>query len=360
MLENAGRNSIIFGLKLMLLISASVTAALAQTTAFTYQGKITENNQAAADKLYDFEFRLFDAPENGNKFGSTVQLLGVPVKNGAFSVQLDFGAQFNGEPRFLEIAVKSAPGPFATLMPRQPLNSTPYATHAATAATATNALQVGGTPAANIVRTNDPRLTDARNPLPSSANYIQNTTAQQASSNFNISGNGTVGETLNTKNLFVGGFFEGHLRIYSTNVFPATLPERDIGGSALHVSNGSIYNSFSIASTSNRQPRVGEYWKDNSIIAWAKVAANGSLMHEYGVVQVIKDGVGNYRIRLKADACCQSVPIATAEVEALPTTAAMARLVTIDQIEPKEFRVYITNGTYAPVDNDFVVIVTGR
>jgi hypothetical protein len=46
------------------------------------------------------------------------------------------------------------------------------------------------------VKTSDTRLSDQRDPKTGSSNYVQNTTSQQASTNFNISGNGTAGGTL--------------------------------------------------------------------------------------------------------------------------------------------------------------------
>ncbi len=61
----------------------------------------------------------------------------------------------------------------------------------------TNSTQLGGVAANQYVLTNDSRMTDARNPLPGSTNYIQNQNAgPQSSSNFSISGNGTAGGTL--------------------------------------------------------------------------------------------------------------------------------------------------------------------
>ncbi len=65
--------------------------------------------------------------------------------------------------------------------------------NATNAATANNSTQLGGIAANQYVRTTDSRLTDARNPLPGSANYIQNSSSPQPASNFNITGNGTVG-----------------------------------------------------------------------------------------------------------------------------------------------------------------------
>jgi hypothetical protein len=65
-----------------------------------------------------------------------------------------------------------------------------------TVSNATNATQLGGIGANSYVLTADPRLSDARVPLPNSTNYIQNSGSVQANSNFNISGNGTAGGSL--------------------------------------------------------------------------------------------------------------------------------------------------------------------
>src|SRR4051812_31772443 len=63
---------------------------LAQTTAFSYQGRLNAT-AGPANGLYDFQFRLFDAPANGGQQGSTVLTNSVPVTNGLFTVALDFG-----------------------------------------------------------------------------------------------------------------------------------------------------------------------------------------------------------------------------------------------------------------------------
>ena len=193
-------------------------AAFAQSTGFTYQGSLNDNN-LPADGNYDFEFRLFGTTSGGKQLGATLQRNNVTATNGTFTVQLDFGADaFPGANRFLEIGVRLAGTPGITILaPRQPVTSAPHAIrslsaahadsaanadNATTAATANNALQLGGVAANQFVQTNDTRLNDARNPLPGSAGYVQNTLTQQANSNFNISGNGTIGG-----NLTVGGAF---------------------------------------------------------------------------------------------------------------------------------------------------------
>ncbi len=173
-----------------LIIFASFHTTQAQTTTFTYQGKLTDSAMAA-NGTYDLGFALYDAPTGGNQIGTSITRPAVNVSNGIFTVSLDFGANaFPGADRYLQIAVKRPSDTnYTTLTPRQPISSAPYSIRALNA---TNSSNLGGTAANQFVQTNDSRLTDARTPTAGSANYIQNTTTQQTSSNFNISGTGTA------------------------------------------------------------------------------------------------------------------------------------------------------------------------
>src|SRR5215510_2208313 len=63
--------------------------AIAQSTSFTYQGKLSENG-SPANGVYLMEFRLFDALSAGSQQGSTITLGSVTVTNGIFAVTLDF------------------------------------------------------------------------------------------------------------------------------------------------------------------------------------------------------------------------------------------------------------------------------
>ena len=185
---------LIFAIVLLLPVSSA-----AQTNEFIYQGKLTDSAGTAAN--YDFQFRLCRSEANCvalNLLGTRTRL-GVPVTNGVFSVSLDFpAASFDGAARFLEIGVKPAGSadPYTILAPRQQITSAPYAVKSLNAENADNAARLGGAAANQFVQTTDTRLSDDRNPLPNSANYIQNTTAEQPVSNFNVSGDGTVGGTL--------------------------------------------------------------------------------------------------------------------------------------------------------------------
>lgn len=176
------------------------TISLGQGTEWTYQGRVLDNNLPPTAN-YDFEFSLWDSLANGTQQGATQGVTGVAVANGIFTVRLDFGAQFDGSARFLQIAMRpSGGGAYTPLAPRQPITSAPYAIRSLssrTADTATNALQLGGVAASQYVVTTDPRMTDERNPLPGSTNYIWNqNSVLQPSSNFIISGNGFLGGTL--------------------------------------------------------------------------------------------------------------------------------------------------------------------
>jgi hypothetical protein len=185
----------------LILIASAVRA---QTTTFTYQGRLTDSGSPASGN-YDLQFALFGLLSGGPQIGSTLTRSNVAVSSGAFAVQLDFGVSaFPGADRFLEISVRphsSDPNipAYALLAPRQTVTSTPYAIRtvsAVTADTATNATQLGGVAASQFVQTNDSRLSDARPPLTGSSSYIQNGTGQQVGANLNIDGNGSVGGNL--------------------------------------------------------------------------------------------------------------------------------------------------------------------
>ena len=94
----------IFILLLVITLNA-FSSAFAQTTEFVYQGKLI-NGGSPASSNHDFEFLLFDSLAGGTQIGSTVMVNGVTVTDGTFSVRLNFGAQFPGANRFLEIHVR--------------------------------------------------------------------------------------------------------------------------------------------------------------------------------------------------------------------------------------------------------------
>ena len=112
---------------LYLVVALALLTAMpsdAATTAFTYQGKLTDSAGVPLTGSYDMTFKLYDAATAGAQVGSTVTLTGVNVSAGLFSVGLDFGASpfASGAARWLETAVAGT-----VLSPRVALGASPYA-----------------------------------------------------------------------------------------------------------------------------------------------------------------------------------------------------------------------------------------
>lgn len=168
----------------LFILALAAQAVFAQTTAFKYQGKLTD--AGAPQATYQMQFKLFDAASGGSQIGSTVENSSVSVADGVFSVSLDFGANaFAGADRFLEIAVRRSAGEsYVTLNPRQHIASSPYSIRTLSAQQADLSLdsnKLGGINASEYV-------TNAS----VGSSFIRNGTTQQTA-NFNISGNGIFG-----------------------------------------------------------------------------------------------------------------------------------------------------------------------
>jgi len=116
-------------LLLLATLNLPLSTAFAQSSAFTYQGSLTQASLPVTG-LQDFEFRLFNAAAGGAQQGATIPVAHWGVTNGLFTVPLDFGAAaFPGADRWLQIAVRAGAntGSYTTLSPRQQITSTPYA-----------------------------------------------------------------------------------------------------------------------------------------------------------------------------------------------------------------------------------------
>jgi hypothetical protein len=105
-------------------------------TAFTYQGQLKKNGVPIAASCL-MAFRLYDQATTGNLIGSPITMT-VPITNGLFTVQLDFGANvFAGEARWLGIQVQCPADAAYVDLGRQALTAAPYALYS----TSTGALQ---------------------------------------------------------------------------------------------------------------------------------------------------------------------------------------------------------------------------
>lgn len=104
-------------------------------TTITYQGRLTKANGPVNGRC-DFTFKLWTAASGGQQAGSTVTKSNVQVRNGNFTVELDFGeglwngpSTFSGQARWMSVDVRcpAGQGSFTTLNGRVALNPAPYA-----------------------------------------------------------------------------------------------------------------------------------------------------------------------------------------------------------------------------------------
>jgi len=120
-----------------LCVASAATPALAQSTAFTFQGQLDDLG-APASGPHDFRFRLYDTASGGAPLGSPVCADNVDVIAGVFTAQLDFGQQYaTTAARYLEIEVRVDTGldcgdlsGFVAMAPRQQVTAAPMASHA--------------------------------------------------------------------------------------------------------------------------------------------------------------------------------------------------------------------------------------
>lgn len=255
---------------LVLLILVSMSASFAQTSAFTYQGKLNDAG-IPANGQYDLVFRLYELDEGGSPIAAEQVVENVQVTAGLFKVALsfDFTPFTTIAAQWIEVAVRpgSSTGGFTTLSPRQQITSSPYSMQSAfsvfstIATTANNALAVGGTPAAQIIKEGDTRLNDARTPLAGSPSYVQNTTSTQTSSNFNVSGVGRAGT-------FRSPLFDaiGEYQIFGGRVLAASGDNLSVGGSTGGPSTGSFntYLGFGAGSSSTSNASQNTFAGTNS------------------------------------------------------------------------------------------------
>jgi hypothetical protein len=131
-------------LTLGLLTTALGLSALAQGTAFTYQGRLDSVGEPYNGSA-EIQATLWDAASGGGQIAvNAPEQVIVAVTNGLFLLPLNFGANFPGADRWLQLAVRTSVEPFTTLTPRQPLTPTPYAITASNLTGTLPAVQLSG------------------------------------------------------------------------------------------------------------------------------------------------------------------------------------------------------------------------
>ncbi|MGA9768764.1 MAG: tail fiber domain-containing protein [Blastocatellia bacterium] len=131
-------------------------------TLFTYQGQLRENG-VPANGVYTFQFGLYTSQSEGHRLGLVIKDA-IVVKNGAFTMQLDFGSDgFSGTESWLEVGVRpsNSADPYTALSPRQRLTSTPYAILAQAEPWSLIAVPVGFQSAAGVDLVTGEKIADA-------------------------------------------------------------------------------------------------------------------------------------------------------------------------------------------------------
>ncbi|HSY17379.1 MAG TPA: hypothetical protein VK815_03555 [Candidatus Acidoferrales bacterium] len=246
------------GIISLALFLTGIFSAGAQGTVFSYEGRLSDGGQPANGTNYGMVFYLYDAPTNGAVLGN-FGIVSVTVSNGLFSTPLDFGNQFDGTPRWLEITVQKNGGAFSTLVPRQRILAVPYAIMANSASNLLGTLpaaQVSGSlPVAQISGT----VPLAQLPAGVVTNF-ENNVDLGGFFNGQYFGNGSGLTNLSPQGLVSGGvgaqlyftngynsfngFFEGQYFGNGsglTNLSPQSLVNGGVGAQ-LYFTNG--YNSF--------------------------------------------------------------------------------------------------------------------
>jgi|GEM_PF-2441706 len=195
-------------------------SALAQGTAFTYQGRLNDGANPA-NGVYDLKLTLFDAVTNGGIVAGPVTNSSVSVSNGLFTSTVDFGAAFDGNPYWLRLQVRTnGANNFTLLSPRQSLTPTPYAEFATTASNLSGTLpaaQLSGTvPSADLSGTYGNILN-----LNNAANTFSGNGANVTALDANNLASGTVSDARLSANVALrtgGNTFTGNQTVTSGSV----------------------------------------------------------------------------------------------------------------------------------------------
>ena len=262
------------------MILADAAAAQPLTTAFTYQGELL-NQAIPAAGTFDFQFRLFDSAAGTTQLGGTQCADNVVVTDGRFAASIDFGSQFDGNVRYLEILVRAdtgltcaSAGGFIILSPRTSLAAAPHASYSIRAGTATFSTNLNGQPASfytNAGNLATGTIPDARlAPVIARLNANQTFTGILSLSNAanTYAGSGALLSSLNAANISSGILPDSRLsanvpRLGQPNAFGAfdnTFAGRlGVGvatpSEALHVAgNGLFSGGIAIGTTTSPRP----------------------------------------------------------------------------------------------------------
>jgi len=287
----SGKSVLQYVFIIFVLVVLTATVSPGQTTAFNYQGRLT-NVGLPANADYDFQFTVFDAL-NGGAIIAGQQQLNVAVVNGVFNVSLDFGAgAFPGANRYLEIAVRLAGGgAFTTLLPRQQILSAPYAIKSLTATTSDNSTQLGGVDSTRFVQQDAGGNVSIAGGLTVNGSLSLNTV--NAASQYNLGGQRILSSP-SGQNLFVGLNAGRDNSTGNLNTF--------VGGAAGQGNTMGIANSFFGANAGASNRTGGENQTRTARRGRTKTRQNDFLYGDYYFARrlhgfVYSGNLAVYRIR---------------------------------------------------------------
>ncbi|MEO6033860.1 MAG: hypothetical protein ABIQ35_01265, partial [Verrucomicrobiota bacterium] len=117
----------VLALILLAVINFHLAPLYAQGTAITYQGRFNDSGTPYNGNA-EFQPTLWNAVAGGSLVASnSPNQVAVTVTNGLFTLSLDFGTNFPGADRWLQLDVRTTLGAFTPLSPRQKITAAPYA-----------------------------------------------------------------------------------------------------------------------------------------------------------------------------------------------------------------------------------------
>ena len=203
------------------LVLSTLQPAFAQGTVFTYQGRLSQNGVPFTG-FAEIAPTLWDAASGGNPVATNNPVtLMVSVSNGLFTASLDFGsAPFTtGAARWLQLGVRTTPGPFTILSPLQPLTATPYAITAGYVTAAVTATSFSGPLAGDVTGTQG-------------ATVVSSVGGQTAATVASGAVAANAATTVNTANTIVKRDASGNFAasINATNLASGTVPLARLSG----------------------------------------------------------------------------------------------------------------------------------
>jgi hypothetical protein len=278
-------------LKILLLLAVGFFlsgSVYSQPTGFTYQG-ILKTGDTPANGQFDFTVKLFNVA--GTQLGNTNNFANITVTNGLYTLVLDFGANFTGGDRFLEIGVKqTGTAQFTTLSPRVPILSSPYAYRSYWALNA-----VSATTAASADTAIDAQQLDGID----STGFLRNQTTTQTA-NFAVSGTGAA----NILNAFT------QFNIGGQRVLSAPSSQNTFVGIGAGQNNGSGFSNTFVGSNAGQGNQSGD---ENSFFGMnAGTATTGNLNTFVGRGAGVTNGAGSSNTILGANANVETAALTNA------------------------------------------------